>query len=330
MPRYVIHIGPHKTGTTYLQAAFLSLRETLAAHGICYPLDLRAATAPGHHGLAQRLLAGDDAKLAAEFAELNASDCKTILLSSETLQLLDASGIARLRALVGTNPATIVFYVRQWTEVMVSGWQGSILRGETVPLVERLHRQQADPLGSRIVNPGVVLDAYAAQFGKENIKIANYNLLVRRKIDLLDHFFASFLDLKEIPAIDRSRKNASMGPVDTEILRSLNIICLHQGSKRPPIRGDEYLKVRDTLDLAVVRSAMDQLVTPVRFGAAAPIYAEIRERIVDSYRHCFVKPSPRDALYGGSLSEPKYVREGYLYDPGVYDAMLGAYRAVRG
>jgi hypothetical protein len=35
--RYVIHIGLHKTGTTYLQHAFSRLHAQLAARGICYP-----------------------------------------------------------------------------------------------------------------------------------------------------------------------------------------------------------------------------------------------------------------------------------------------------
>src|SRR6185312_4862270 len=36
-PRYVIHIGPHKTGTTYLQHAFAKTQKELLAEGIYYP-----------------------------------------------------------------------------------------------------------------------------------------------------------------------------------------------------------------------------------------------------------------------------------------------------
>ncbi|WP_136635904.1 hypothetical protein [Pseudooceanicola onchidii] len=47
MPRLVLHIGTHKTGTTMIQNRLHDLRNTLADHGVIYP-DLGRHT--GHHG----------------------------------------------------------------------------------------------------------------------------------------------------------------------------------------------------------------------------------------------------------------------------------------
>ena len=37
MVRVILHIGPHKTGTTLLQQRFVALREPLGAAGIVSP-----------------------------------------------------------------------------------------------------------------------------------------------------------------------------------------------------------------------------------------------------------------------------------------------------
>ncbi len=33
----LLHIGPHKTGTTSVQAALFAARDTMAAHGVDFP-----------------------------------------------------------------------------------------------------------------------------------------------------------------------------------------------------------------------------------------------------------------------------------------------------
>ena len=36
-PTFILHIGPHKTGTTYLQLSFKAQRSGMEARGILYP-----------------------------------------------------------------------------------------------------------------------------------------------------------------------------------------------------------------------------------------------------------------------------------------------------
>ena len=40
MPNYVVHIGPPKTGTKYLQHSLYKLRETMLRDAINYPNDM--------------------------------------------------------------------------------------------------------------------------------------------------------------------------------------------------------------------------------------------------------------------------------------------------
>ena len=52
MPRYLIHVGPHKTGTTYLQLRFDAARKRLREPGVIYPAELSASKMePSHRKL---------------------------------------------------------------------------------------------------------------------------------------------------------------------------------------------------------------------------------------------------------------------------------------
>jgi len=121
MPNYVIHVGPLKTGSSYLQWSFLKYRNELLARGICYPDDW--GTVNAHYWLVDRLLAGDMAPLAADFDRLSRSGYETILLSSEGLSGLNTEQIGRLRDLLGGAQISIVFYCRCWSEILFSSWR---------------------------------------------------------------------------------------------------------------------------------------------------------------------------------------------------------------
>ena len=56
MPRYILHVGPQKTGTTYLQSAFAEFRSQLKARGIEYPRLWGGAG--GQYPLVERIRAG--------------------------------------------------------------------------------------------------------------------------------------------------------------------------------------------------------------------------------------------------------------------------------
>lgn len=109
MPRYVIHVGPHKTGTTYLQHAFTKLRSRFAARGIEYPGEWGGIH--GHHQLANAL--GTDASLRTAFDRLNRSGAETILLSSESFAYSTDADVEALHDLLAGEPAIVVFYCRR-------------------------------------------------------------------------------------------------------------------------------------------------------------------------------------------------------------------------
>lgn len=86
MPRLVLHVGPHKTGSTSIQSACAANRDRLRRDGVLYP-SFPGATFVDSHSDAAFLLGGRerefDTWLLAAWRQAGAEGCDMLLLSSE-------------------------------------------------------------------------------------------------------------------------------------------------------------------------------------------------------------------------------------------------------
>jgi len=94
--KLILHLGMHKTGSTYLQRALIANREPLRQAGILVPetglrssgfVAVRPEGLPGHLGLLMAARTGDDAVFKALAQEIAWSRCGTALLSCENMLL---------------------------------------------------------------------------------------------------------------------------------------------------------------------------------------------------------------------------------------------------
>jgi hypothetical protein len=152
VPSYVIHVGLHKTGSTYLQYRFREARAALAARGIVYPPQWENPRNFGHIVLANALACGNADSLIQDFAALNASDAGIVLISAEDLCNLDKAGLDTLKALTAGNRVDIVFVFRRWSALIPSIWQESIKQGNTATLTHFLLPHMMKPHMSRLLN----------------------------------------------------------------------------------------------------------------------------------------------------------------------------------
>ena len=90
--RLVLHVGLHKTGTTFVQHHLLHHAEALRRAGILIPrtgfaTDIagRPGALSGHQGLVRALRQDDQATWAALHAEIDANPARTVLISAENL-----------------------------------------------------------------------------------------------------------------------------------------------------------------------------------------------------------------------------------------------------
>lgn len=82
--KLLVHIGLHKTGSTWLQQMLLDNRVALARAGFWYADTTNGY--PAHHPAADVLLVGDGAPLAEMVLDARRAGCHTVILSSENLE----------------------------------------------------------------------------------------------------------------------------------------------------------------------------------------------------------------------------------------------------
>lgn len=123
----LLHIGPHKTGTTTLQAAFHQSRDALEAQGVHYAGKrahsmVAAMAAALDHSLPTFSTASLD-RWEELLAEIHASTANQVVVSSEFYA--DASP-ARVRGIVdniGRDQVHVVVTLRALTRILPSQWQ---------------------------------------------------------------------------------------------------------------------------------------------------------------------------------------------------------------
>jgi hypothetical protein len=291
VPRYVIHIGPHKTGTTYLQHAFTRLRPELAARGVLYPHKWGNGE-HGHHDLPLALAQPHGTSMTEAFEALNRSGTDTVLLSSETFSYSSAADIRRLHGLLGGEPATVAFYCRRWSELIPSCWQESVKHGSLNTMPEYVLDCLGDPAVSPIVNFSHILDRYAAVFGADAIRIASYNSILEAGEDLLTHFCRSFLSWDDPPPMGLGKVNTSLDIVDSEIIRTLNALEWTRARDARQLLYEPYLKAKAGLPVRwIVEKSMQFLVYRLRINDASPALIRLHADILACYRSALVPPS---------------------------------------
>jgi len=328
MPRYIIHIGPHKTATTYLQRAFRLLQPAFRERGIFYPPEWLGDQGPGHYVLAKKLRSPEAASLAEAFARLNSAGHEAILISAEDLSRLTSEEIRQFKAMIGSSEATIVHYLRRWSDVIVSDWQGGVKRGETMSLAERVSGFMAKP-EDPVINPEILLDRFAEHFGIDHTRIVCYDVLMDQKVELLDHFLKTFLGFSEPPELDRGRRNASLNSIDTEILRALNIIGSRKDANFKVIRAAEFVAARATLELGPVEAAMKGDLAPVPIRDRVRVLGQMHNRLLKRYKHAIVEPFIPKQLFPPAGVKKTYVEGHYVFTPGAVECLNAAFAKLR-
>lgn len=145
--RLLLHVGPHKTGTTTLQYAFDALRYVLLGAGIYYPRGLHSSGA--HHALAWQFLgrpldwlgvapervSPPEQRLNRWVSEANELDCHTLLLSAEDFSLFGSETWNQLQNIEPLadkiNRTEVVWVRRSPTEMARSAYGTLVMFGES-------------------------------------------------------------------------------------------------------------------------------------------------------------------------------------------------------
>lgn len=333
MPEYLVHIGPHKTGTTYLQGGLRLLHGALAENGVVFPLEWAVSPSnPSLLKLVEQLRAPHGrADLEPSFAALNAGPHRAVVLSAEGFSNMGPDDIAVLRELIGNNPVRIVFYCRRWCELLPSAWRETIKHGRTYSFADVVADQSRRPRASATVNFGMVLRRWVNAFGLDRVHLVSYSALVDAKEDLLRHFLETFLGLGRLmdgADLTSVQRNASVSLEDTEILRALNELA----GQRPGGTAGEvrrmFLRYREQISLDVTMAAIERHRYSIRLDDNAAPLALLHRDLYKTYGQRLVAPKPSHGLFAPAAKDVPAVNAAFRDEPGVRAELAAAHAQV--
>jgi len=221
----IVHVGPHKTGTTYLQRRLVADRDALLRRlGVVYPRTGQDVLF-GHHSLVplfRKGVTGHSPELARLRTELGAGDVG--LLSSERFSRLKRVHLAGLREHFRDFDVRVVAYLRVRSELLLSYWSESVKHGNGQGFPEFLADVLAAPHASPLVNQAILLDTLADIFGKGNLQV----LIYRRDGDLYAEFIEKVLGSASFASESSGVNepvNTSLPMYATECLRLLHHVA---------------------------------------------------------------------------------------------------------
>jgi hypothetical protein len=235
--RLVLHLGLHKTASTWLQRQFLDQSAALAAQGVLVPLAglpdaafraVRPGGFPGHQGLLSALRRGDEAPWAALGKEVAASGCDTVLISCENMALpTDPERDALLARLFvrlgGAADVRVVAFVRSpdtWAEAYWAEQVCNGLRAGARTLAEFL----VDHGDSLTDLPGLFAPFEA--FAGAPVRLVDHDRAAAQGTHWQDFGAAAGLRLGDVPLPDSVRARAYPGPDRSQTQAALAVNAL--------------------------------------------------------------------------------------------------------
>ena len=288
-----LHVGPHKTGSTYLQRMFSENRLALAESGITYPEVF--GNLLGHHELYEYLSAetiGREFKTKiCQLAELESD----VILSSENFSKLGRADFQKLQADLPDFEFEVIFFVRSFSSKMLSWWHELIKHGATQDFFSYAYPNMAAPFNNKELYPGHSLKNLQDAFGSTHLKLLHYEGAVARQ-SMLGDFFAAVGRSSPVP--DQVRHiNAMMVPAEIELVRYLNQYAKQRNLLRAHNVRVSFLEKKKELpdEIGALIQGMERYNEPVPNQCLA-IDLLVSSRLMQDYAQCFANEPTDIAL----------------------------------
>jgi hypothetical protein len=275
-PRLIIHVGPHKTGSSYIQVNLALAQGALRDVGVDFPDEWRGSL-PSHFQLFRKLRAGYYAEVESDFASVFARGAPIVIVSAEDISDLNLEQLMSLREAARGSHVEIVFYLRRWSDLLPSGWQEEVKRGMAAPFVDWVFDIYSRPRGLGYVNFSMKTNKFAQVFGNGALRIVSFSNLVDAGIDIFDHFMEKIVGLSDLkfPNLSRERVNVSLPIETTELLRLLNLIGVTENSRR-------YVRLRGLEGIAAysdLRQSILACLSPTQIDDSTAAFRELYNQL---------------------------------------------------
>jgi hypothetical protein len=226
----LLHIGPHKTGTTSVQSAFHAARPTLRRRGIHYAgpdrhpvIAAEAAIEEPRHGQPRRR---PIARWNALAAEIERHRSELVVLSSEWFADAEPRAIRRIVDQLGADRVHVVVTLRPLVRLLPSQWQQYVAAGSTIGYEAWLESLFGPP--ERIATPSFwhrhrhdqLVERWRSVVGDDRVTVVVVDEVDRRGV------LEAFEGLTGLPrgslVAEADRANRSLTAPEAELLREVN------------------------------------------------------------------------------------------------------------
>jgi len=329
----ILHIGSHKTGSTYLQKVFKDHRLLLAEKSLLYPIT-GCGILFGHHEIFNAIRTKNNKidSLMQQLADEHANNYNTIFLSSENFEYLAPDEINELMSYFDYNEIKIIYFYRAWTPLCYAMWQEEIKHGSTTEYESYCLKHIAYPLMSNLLNYSRIMDNYEKIVGHENLLIASYDSII--KIDLVDFLF-SIIGLENAQVEGRGeRVNSSFDPFLVETIRVMNEFARNHNFKPSYLPKHMYInKAKSGKDGLVrderIREAMSNYLTKSHDLTQTLAFRYIYGMFFEKYSSCFVDgTNDLKEFLKKTYRTPYYVSSGYLLNNRAVNDLYSAWLEI--
>ncbi len=216
-----LHVGPHKTGSTYIQKSLFNCRYKLKKEGGIYYPEGGIGPQWGHHKIAEFAQQGNVDELIVFFDTLYHSGLK-VVLSSENFDRLKLKEIQNLSSILEKFDVYIVYVKRRSETLLFSSWQECVKHGAVIGWSEYFLRHIIRPFNSNVFNFLNVFNDYVNYFGREKIIIIDYEAALAEN-NIFEIFMSCIGEEKKYRPINDKQINKSIPIVLIELIRQLHI-----------------------------------------------------------------------------------------------------------
>lgn len=228
----VLHIGPHKTGTTAIQGALFLARERLGEHGAVYAGPGRQPYLAALYATSRSGRRGDPTPKQKHWDQLCHDARKAsgdrFVISSERFAAASDDAIPTIVAGLGGKRVHVIVTLRPLAKILPSQWQQYVQNGVRLTYAEWLHHVFEDPPFTQPTGDfwvrhshGELVRRWSAAVGTKNITVI---VVDDEDHDMLTRSFETLLDLPSgflVPETNRTNRSLTYG--ETEIIRQLNV-----------------------------------------------------------------------------------------------------------
>ncbi|MCB1447005.1 MAG: hypothetical protein KDJ87_14755 [Rhizobiaceae bacterium] len=220
---FVLHVGPHKTATTWLQRNFHHNAAALEKAGWLYPrMGERVAIA--HHDLSdnQKEILDAGGRKAAEFRKIveKARERKlNVLLSSEGFDKWRPNALAKLGEIVSPDDFRIVYTLRDPVSLVYSIWAQKVKTGGPKSFPEHYEEQVRKGGKSRFLDPLSDIEKFAG-VADSSLTLLLYDEIRRQGRDIFDVFCEDVLGIGRLPHDAAGDANERESLEMTEFMRA--------------------------------------------------------------------------------------------------------------